>query len=311
MYFADYHMHSKYSFDGAEELEAMCREAVKKGLNEIAVTDHMDIYEGLDYGQMKNFDVDQDLPPFGPDGRPSYDFPGGQLVEIPGGSMVMPGGVLCKMDVSGLYTQLYALTARWAGRLKVRVGSELGQPMRNKAAADKFLADWPLDFVIGSIHNMDHDLDVYYYDFTKLDPARVYSAYLDRLLELAREGDFDVLGHITYPVRYMEKGIGRQLALTPFTDRFRDLFGILEYAGRGIELNVSGLCRGIGSTMPPLPILKLYRECHGEIITVGSDAHELAHIGGYQQEAQDMLLEAGFRYITTFEKRKADFVKIS
>lgn len=36
MYLADYHMHSKYSFDGSEELDTICQTAIRRGLSEIA-----------------------------------------------------------------------------------------------------------------------------------------------------------------------------------------------------------------------------------------------------------------------------------
>ena len=57
MYLADYHMHSKYSFDGSEELDTICQTAIRRGLSEIAITDHMDIYTGLPYYEQMNFDV--------------------------------------------------------------------------------------------------------------------------------------------------------------------------------------------------------------------------------------------------------------
>ena len=31
MYLADYHMHSKYSFDGSEELDTICQTAIRRG----------------------------------------------------------------------------------------------------------------------------------------------------------------------------------------------------------------------------------------------------------------------------------------
>ena len=37
MYLADYHMHSKYSFDGSEELDTICQTAIRRGLSEIAI----------------------------------------------------------------------------------------------------------------------------------------------------------------------------------------------------------------------------------------------------------------------------------
>ncbi|ONI44455.1 hypothetical protein AN640_05515 [Candidatus Epulonipiscium fishelsonii] len=41
----DYHMHSKYSIDGCEEINVLCAEGIKKGLKEIAITDHYDLYQ--------------------------------------------------------------------------------------------------------------------------------------------------------------------------------------------------------------------------------------------------------------------------
>jgi histidinol-phosphatase (PHP family) len=44
--FHDSHVHSRNSHDGAETVEAICVEAIKRGLAGIAVTDHCDIHNG-------------------------------------------------------------------------------------------------------------------------------------------------------------------------------------------------------------------------------------------------------------------------
>ena len=167
-----------------------------------------------------------------------------------------------------------------------------------------------LDFVIGSIHNMEKDLDVYYYDFEKIDVSKMYDHYVDWLLKLSEMGDFDVMGHLTYPLRYMFERNHLRLDLKPYEDKFRQLFKNLTEKGRGIELNVSGYYKAMQDAMPPMSILKLYRECGGEIITIGSDAHKAEYIGFYQKEAHEMLETAGFRYLTVFEHRKPEFIKL-
>ena len=123
----------------------------------------MDIYTGLPYDEQMNFDV--------------------------------PGGEQHHMDAVGLYKELCNIKEKYAGQLKVRIGAELGQPQVNLEAAELFMKDYGdvLDFVIGSIHNMEKDLDVYYYDFTKIDVAKMYEHYVDWLLKLSEMGDFDVL----------------------------------------------------------------------------------------------------------------------
>jgi histidinol-phosphatase (PHP family) len=52
MYLADYHMHTKYSFDGLELIDDICNKAIERGMNEIALTDHMDIYTNKPYGHI-------------------------------------------------------------------------------------------------------------------------------------------------------------------------------------------------------------------------------------------------------------------
>lgn len=278
MYLADYHTHSRYSFDGSEPLQVMCEKAIAAGLTELAVTDHMDIFTGLPYGEMINFDE--------------------------------PGGKRFSMDVAGLYRELNEIKDIYAGRLTVRIGAELGQPQVNPEAAKAFVSDYPLDFIIGSVHNMEGDLDVYYYDFTQMDVAAMYDHYVDWLIELAGVGDFDVCGHLTYPLRYMFERCRMRLDLKPYEEKFRHLFRLLIEKGRGIELNVSGLYRPMQETMPPLSLLKLYRACGGEIITIGSDAHKADHIGSFQKEARALLSEAGFSYVTGFKARQPEFHRL-
>lgn len=280
MYLADYHTHSKYSFDGCEEIENMCEAAIKAGLSEIAITDHMDIFTKLPYGTLMKSDDPQEEPFI--------------------------------MQTAALYDELEAMKARYEGRLKVRIGSELGQPQVQTEASAAFLKDYGsrLDFVIGSVHNMEDDLDVYFYDFDKVDVPAMYERYVDWLIEMTEKCDFDVCGHLTYPLRYLYERKGERLDLAPYEEKFRYLFKLLTESGRGIEMNVSGMYKAMKETMPPVGLLKLYRECGGEIITIGSDAHQAHYIGCWQKEGQELLRSLGFKYITIFEKRKPDFISI-
>lgn len=268
MYFADYHMHTKYSFDGFEEIDDICEQAVKRGMNEIALTDHMDIYSDKPYEHI--------------------------------------------LDCEKLYADINRAKEKYADRLIIKAGVEFGQPQVNPKEGERFLNDYKaeLDFVIGSVHNMKGDIDVGDYDFSKLDCIQVYNEYLDWLIELAKGYDFDIMGHLTYPMRYMYMKEKKKVALEPFRERFTELFKILIQNGKGIEVNTSGLFQAINETMPPLYLVRLYKECGGELITVGSDAHRLEHVSLTIKEGQEILKEAGFSYITTYEKRKPSFKKI-
>ena len=214
------------------------------------------------------------------------------------------------LDCHHLYPELMAAKDRYKGRLKVVIGAELGQPMANPKEGRRFLSDHPeLDFVIGSVHQMENDLDVYYYNFRKHDPAQVYDHYLDLLTEYAADYDYDVIGHITYPLRYMAEA-GFAVNIEQFLDKIENLYRIIIRRDRGIELNLSGFRQSMQTTMPAPKLLKLYYECGGRILTLGTDAHRPEDVGAFLRAGQDIAYECGFRELTTFENRTPSFHKI-
>lgn len=214
------------------------------------------------------------------------------------------------IDEEAWYQTMRWLKAQYEGRLKIRIGIELGQPQSNPAEAKSFLDKFPMDFVLGSIHNLDDDLDIYYLDFTKADYHKVYLRYLSELKELALNYSFDVMSHITYPSRYIYQQLGVKVDTMAYWMQYEELFKILIAKGRGIELNMSGIARGLGETMPDLNLLKFYQECGGEIITIGSDAHVPEQVGTTAKQAIELLKKAGFDYLTVYEEHQPKFISI-
>lgn len=262
MYLADYHIHSQYSFDGKETIGSICKTAMERGMDEIAITDHLDLYSDRPYREMLSIDS-------------------------------------VREDISNVQEE-------FKGKLIIRHGVELGQPQINPEEAKKFYKENSLDFIIGSIHNLENDFDLYYYDFRATDCVTMYDHYLDWLMDLAKNYEYDVLGHITYPLRYAAKN-DIYLDVTKYKEKFVALFEILVKRGKGIEVNTSGLIQKMKDTMPQLSILQLYKECGGEIITIGTDSHRLEHVGWTIKEGQDVIKQAGFKSITTYQKRQPIF----
>ena len=81
--------------------------------------------------------------------------------------------------------------------------------------------------------------------------------------------------------------------------------------GKGIELNTGGIKKGMKEFHPCTFILKRYRELGGEVITLGSDSHDTAHIAHAFEPAAELLKESGFDYYTVFEKRTPKFVRLA
>ena len=195
---------------------------------------------------------------------------------------------------------------RFAGRLTIRLGLELGMAHLAPPAAKVILAQPELDFVLGSVHNLCPELggtDFYYVPYP--DEAACYAAlddYFASLAALAPTGLYDVLAHIIYPLRYMSFPI----SLERYYDRILSILRAAAADGRGMEVNTYR-----GRTVAEwAPILDLYRQAGGEIVTVGSDAHAPEGVGRGVREALDLLAAHGFQYVCTYEKRKPIFHKL-
>ena len=195
-------------------------------------------------------------------------------------------------------------------RIDIRVGIEIGLQPHLGEYFHGLISKYPFDFVIGSLH-LVKGYDPYYGEiFEEMTDEEVYRQAFVETAECIRAiPDFDVLGHIDYVVRY-----GRHQAKEYSYERFRDeideiLRSVIE-AGKGIELNSSGLKYGLGFCHPHPDILKRYRELGGEILTIGADGHKPEHIAYDFAKAEEVLKACGFKYYTEFQARKPIFKQI-
>jgi histidinol-phosphatase (PHP family) len=104
----------------------------------------------------------------------------------------------------------------------------------------------------------------------------------------------------------MKGGYQAPIRLERYEDQLRGILRKVAESGRGIEVNTWK-----GNTLQEWsPILKLYKECVGEIITVGSDAHAPQPIGKGIKEAYLLLQDLGFRYVANYHERKPEMIKL-
>ena len=194
------------------------------------------------------------------------------------------------------------------GAVRLRAGVELGQPLWDAALAGRILSR-EFDFVIGSIHADGAGEDYYFKKYGGREECLgLIGEYLADVKAMCLWGGFSVLGHLTYPLRYMRGREGFDVDFLPFQEEIREIFGIIIDSGMGIEVNCSGLFSNIGETLPPLSLLSLYRECGGCVITIGSDSHSARHVGRGIKEGRELLKTAGFRYFSVFEKMKPSMI---
>ncbi|RKJ41371.1 histidinol-phosphatase HisJ family protein [Acutalibacter sp. 1XD8-33] len=186
-------------------------------------------------------------------------------------------------------------------------GLELGQPLQDLSGAEDAVKRFPYDFVIGSLHNLENREDFYFLDCTRMPLEEIHGLlreYWRELLEMISWGGFDSLGHLTYPLRYIQGEQGISIDLHPHKEAIDQVFLALIQKEIALEVNTSGLRQKLGRTMPDLPLLARYRELGGRLATLGSDAHCTEDLGGGIDEGMGLLKEAGFTEFAIYEKRR-------
>lgn len=208
------------------------------------------------------------------------------------------------------FAEITAIKEKYDGRLNLLCGIELGQANQNYGNAEKVLSDKRLDFVIGSVHNLTGFADFAFLDYPHENKTHLLEAYYKEMLEICKWGKFDILGHLTYPLRYMVGEQGFEIDMKPFHEPICEIFRTVIENGMGIEINTSGLRQKYGKTFPDLEYIKLYRELGGEILSLGSDSHCTMDLGKGIADGAELALEAGFKAVTYFKERKPHFVDL-
>ncbi|MDE7361448.1 MAG: histidinol-phosphatase HisJ family protein [Oscillospiraceae bacterium] len=271
---ADYHIHSEFSDDSDYPMETIVQDAINIGLDEICFTDH------VDYGIK--------------DDRGS-----GREIRYSGGYPCL------NVDYPRYFKKFARVKALYSDRIAVKAGLECGVQSHTIPQFNALFERYEMDFALLSIHQVD-DMEFWTGDFQRGKTQREYNErYYGEMLKVVRSyTNYSVLAHMDLIVRHEEHGAYPFELLEPF---IREILKVVISGGKGIELNTSYRRYGLSGSMPSVDILKLYRELGGEIITIGSDTHQPAHLGAYISEGMELLKSLGFKRFCTYEKMKPIF----
>ena len=218
-----------------------------------------------------------------------------------------PSEIDFTLDLDRYVPSIQAVQAAYQGKIAVRLGIELGLQLPIAEDLARLTAAYPFDYVIGSNHFVDH-MDPYFPAyFEGRTEEEGYRRYFESTLERIQAiPDFDVLGHLDYVVRYGPDK-NQNYSYNKYQDLIDPILKNLVETGRGLECNTGGYKYGLGHPNPAEDVLKRYLELGGEIITLGSDAHEPAHLAFDFARAREVLTGIGFRYYAVYSQRIPHF----
>jgi len=282
MKLVDCHTHTQYSVDSEADINLMIERACELNLAAYAVTDHCECnrwYSEENYLNANTYRY--------------FNF---------------------GKDFESSVNAVTTLKEKYSGKLNLLCGVEMGQATQETDIAEKIVSDKRLDFVIGSIHQIPDTEDFALLDYTVLgvnDLYKLAEKYMQEIYKLCKWGKMDILGHLTYFLRYFHRHLGSEFDISRFDEIIELSFRELISKGKGIEINTSGLRNAnFKETYPSIKYVKMFRNLGGEIISIGSDAHTVEDLGSGIEDGTKLAEEAGFKYITFFKDRKPNFIKI-
>lgn len=184
-------------------------------------------------------------------------------------------------------------------RIKLGIEADYYTPAEEAATRD-LLAQYPFDYVYGSVHFLDAwalDDPARIAEWDARDVDAVYARYFAVLEQAVRSELFDVIGHMD-----LVKKFGHRPT--------RDMSGVVDRviracrdSGTAIELNTAGWRKPVNEAYPAPDILRRIGQAGVPVVT-GSDAHAPEDVAGDFEAARTLLRDCGIREIAVFEGRK-------
>jgi histidinol-phosphatase (PHP family) len=286
----DYHLHlwphgQRAVQATVDELGAYCERAATRGVNEIALTEHLFRFTQAD------------------------DLLGGWWESEPDprfrASMASYWSAHVSADLDA-YVET-CLAAKAAG-LPVVVGMEVDYyPGRMGQVAD-LLAGYPFDVLLGSVHwlgtwmfdDLASAVAMAEWDARAVDA--VWDDYTRCLEELAGAGAVDVLAH---PDLCKVAG-WRPAVPDEFYERMAEAAAS---SGLAAEVSSAGWRKPADEAYPAAPLLTRFH-ARGVPVTTASDAHGIVDVAARSDDLRDMVLAAGYTELRAFSGRVPRPVKI-
>ena len=270
----DTHIHTLHSPDSVQPLDPVCETAIARGLRGITITDHAELWHLEEHNTFQ--------------------------------------------EIAASAADAKAADARYQGRLRVFSGVEMAETLDDPENTVKLLRLAEFDVVLASCHSLAFDRwsASTFYDRISFDEgtmpeeklAGFLDAYFEKILRMAGQEDFDVLAHLTCPLRYINGKYHRNLSLRPWEAVIEEILRTVIRREKALEVNTSGIGGTFGDWMPNRKILAQYYDMGGRLITLGSDAHRADRVANAFPETAVMLQNIGFSGYCYYERRQPRFI---
>ena len=184
--------------------------------------------------------------------------------------------------------------------IQIKLGIEADYYSEEEEQATRdLLAQYPFDYVYGSVHfvddwAIDDPGNMHRWDAFGVDT--VYERYFQQLQHAARSGLFDIISHSD-----LAKKFGHR-PTTDFSSLIEETVRCYKEAGVAVEINSSGLRKPVKEIYPAPQIVQLLHIYEVPIV-LGSDAHTPEDVGKDFDLSRELARSCGYRETVIFEQR--------
>lgn len=185
--------------------------------------------------------------------------------------------------------------------IKIRFGIEADYLPQHMPFIEKFLDDYPFDFVIGSVHfvgDWDFSNPALAHRLDEIGVNSLHTMYYKLIEEAAQTGLYDIIGHLDLPKRIAGPTID-------ISENINDALKSIQKSGVALDVNTSGI-RKVGELYPKKEILQQAFMLHIPVV-LGSDAHKPEEVAADFPSTIEMLKKIGYTQSCVFENRKRSF----
>lgn len=211
-----------------------------------------------------------------------------------------------EFDLEKYDAKIKEMQDKYQDKIIIKKGVEIGVQPHILEKYNQLMQKESFDFIICSMHTTEQK-DLHSGAFLEGKTVEeAHEIYYKELLSCIKEyKNYSVLGHLDLIKRYTKEKSEKD-----FHEIIREIFNVIIPEGKGIELNTSAERYGLGIGLPSFDILQLYKECGGEIITIGSDSHVPETLAYNFTSGLEQIKAAGINYIAHFTKGIPEFYPI-
>jgi len=220
----------------------------------------------------------------------------------------LDGAGIALCDIGAYLKEVERLSA--FSNVNIMRGIEFGYRSEALTEYKRILDNYPLDYVINSVHTLKGRGDCFHDDFfVGKSLKESYLNYFNAVYEsVCADYDYQIIGHLGYVSRYRD-GKNVRIIYKDFKQIIDKILLAIIVRDKCLEINSSVGTSG-SEFLPDLDIVERYIELGGKKLSFGSDAHSADRYLGGAEKLKIKLKNLGVNELYYYKSRKPVTYKI-